>query len=77
MTYEEFEEFARKVPDDIQAYLEKYGRDFMDVLRQDYAAQGVALNWPIKDLDTGNLGLEISTVDAAKGERYAMPFILS
>ena len=77
MTYEEFEEFAQKVPGDIQAYLEKYGRDFMEMLRQDYAGQDVSLDWPIKDLETGSLGLEISTVDPARGEKYSMPFFLS
>lgn len=77
MTYEEFEEFTLKVPGDIQVYLKKYGRDFMEILKQEYAALGVSLNWPIKDLETGNLGLEVSTVDAASGVKYSMPFILS
>jgi hypothetical protein len=77
MTYDEFEEFTRKVPGDIQAYLEKYGRDFLEILKRDYAAQGVTLNWPIKDLDTGNLGLEVSSLDAASGVKYALPFFLS
>lgn len=77
MTYEEFEEFSRRVPDDIQTYLEKHGRDFMEILRQDYARLGVGLNWPIKDLDTGSLGLEITTIDAAKGQQYSMPFFLT
>lgn len=77
MTYEEFEEFTRHVPDDIQNYLEKYGRDFLELLKKGYDAQGVTLNWPIKDLDTGNLGLEVSTVDAASGVKYSMPFIFS
>lgn len=76
MTYEEFEEFTKKVPSDIQTYLEKYGRDFMEVLKQEYARQGIILSWPIKDLETGNLGLEVSTVDPTRGEKYSIPFIL-
>ena len=76
MTYEEFEEFVKRVPDDVEASLQKYGRDFMEVLRQEYAALGVTLTWPIKDLDTGNPGLEVSTV-SPDGIKYTMPFILS
>ena len=77
MTYEEFEEFTRKVPGDIQTYLQKYGRDFLEILKRDYAAQGVTLAWPIKDLDTGSLGLEVSSLDAVSGVKYARPFFLS
>lgn len=77
MTYEEFEEFSQKVPGDIQTYLEKYGRDFMEILKQEYAVQGVTLTWPIKDLETGNLGLEVSTIDTTSGVMYSMPFIFS
>lgn len=76
MTYEEFEQFVKMVPDDIEVSLKNNGRNFMDVLKQEYAALGVTLTWPIKDLDTGNPGIEVSTI-GPDGIKYSMPFILT
>jgi hypothetical protein len=76
MTYEEFEEFAKRVPEDIQLSLKNNGKDFMEVLKQDYAALGVTLTWPIMDLETGNPGIEVSTV-GPDGLKYSMPFIIA
>jgi hypothetical protein len=76
MTYEEFEQFVKMVSDDIEVSLKNNGRNFMDVLKQEYAALGVTLTWPIKDLDTGNPGIEVSTI-GPDGIKYSMPFILT
>ncbi|MDB5080857.1 MAG: hypothetical protein JWP00_2781 [Chloroflexi bacterium] len=76
MTYEEFEQFVKMVPDDIEVSLKNNGRNFMDALKQEYAALGVTLTWPIKDLDTGNPGIEVSTI-GPDGIKYSMPFILT
>ena len=76
MTYEEFEEFAKRVPEDIELSLKNNGKDFMEVLKQEYAALGVTLAWPIMDLETGNPGIEVSTI-ASDGIKYSMPFILT
>jgi hypothetical protein len=76
MTYDEFEEFVKRVPQDIELSLKNNGKNFMEVLKQEYAALGVTLTWPIKDLETGNPGIEVSMV-GADGIKYSMPFILS
>jgi hypothetical protein len=76
MTYDEFEEFVKKVPQDIELSLKNNGKNLMEVLKQQYAALGVTLTWPIKDLETGNPGIEVATV-GADGVKYSMPFIIS
>ncbi len=76
MTYEEFEEFVKRVPEDIKLSLKNNGKNFMDVLKQEYAALGVTLTWPIMDLETGQPGIEVSTI-SSDGVKYSMPFILS
>ena len=76
MTYEEFEEFVKRVPEDIKLSLKNNGKNFMDVLKQEYAALGVTLTWPIMDLETGQPGIEVSTI-GSDGVKYSMPFILS
>jgi hypothetical protein len=76
MTYNEFEEFVKRVPQDIELSLKNNGKNFMEALKQEYATLGVTLTWPIKDLETGNPGIEVSTV-GADGIKYSMPFIIS
>ena len=76
MTYEEFEEFVKRVPADIELSLKNNGKNFMEALQQEYAALGVTLTWPILDLESGKPGIEVSTV-GPDGIKYTLPFILS